>query len=171
MAWGKQGGNGRGSKNVKSAWAKRNILENKLEELRLGKLSRCEAYNLFCGEKRIKGLGPAYWTKLLYFFDPSQNFYIMDQFTSKSINLLTGIQIVRMDGNSVSAANKCGNYQAYCEEIDEIALSLNESGENVEEMLMSGKGKPWRLYLKNLEPRYEPEILRKAYSHISKGDF
>ena len=44
--------------------------------------------------KNIKGLGPAYFTKILYFythaFDKNSNHkaYIMDQFTSKSMNLL-----------------------------------------------------------------------------------
>ena len=44
--------------------------------------------------KSIKGLGPAYFTKILYFythaFDKNRNYkaYIMDQFTSKSMNLL-----------------------------------------------------------------------------------
>ena len=44
--------------------------------------------------KNVKGLGPAYFTKILYFythaFNKNRNYkvYIMDQFTSKSMNLL-----------------------------------------------------------------------------------
>ena len=94
----------------------------RLMALRNGRLTRCQAYNLFSGTGAVKGLGPAFMTKLLYFFSPLPNNYIMDQWTAKSVNLLTGNWVVRMTpGGSVHNQNKCGNYQAYCDELDSMA--------------------------------------------------
>ena len=56
-----------------------------------GKFSTEDCYNSL---KNIKGLGPAYFTKILYFYSHSykdrweEQTYIMDQFTSKSMNLI-----------------------------------------------------------------------------------
>ena len=173
MAWGAQGGKGFRSDNVQSAWENRFTLERHLKALRSGGLTRSAAYNLFQGEGNIKGLGPAYLTKLLYFFSPTNDFYIMDQWTSKSINLLTGLQVVRLDGNVASGKNKCGNYQAYCEEIDEIAALLVLPGADIEEMLMSKGGRtpwPWRAHLKQYYD-YNPSVLHEIYPHIAIGAF
>ena len=170
MAWGNQGGAGRGSQHVQSAWAEKTKLKKHLSLLRAGDLTRSDAYSLFTGTGKIKGIGPAYWTKLLYFFTPIQNFYIMDQWTSKSINLLTGRQVVRMEGNVASGDNKCGNYQSYCEEVDVIADLLKLPGDDVEEMLMSSKGSSWRKHVKK-EYDYNPDNLRNFYSHIPSQNF
>ena len=90
------------------------------------------------------GLGPSYFTKLLFFFSSDDNFWIMDQWTGKSINLLTGKKVVRFTGSSPSDQNKGGNYQAYCEEVDALATQLNTNGNEIEQRLMSkGKPNPW----------------------------
>jgi len=170
MAWGGQGRYGFGSRNAQSAWDEQDKLQSCLTTLRAGNLSRSEAYDLFCGSGKIEGLGPAYLTKLLYFFRPATNFYIMDQWTGKSVNLLTGHQVVRMNGNSAHQDNKGGNYQAYCEEIDEIARLLNLPEDDVEEMLMSGQGKAWRMYVKQ-EYDYNASKLSEIYPHIAIGTF
>lgn len=68
------------------------------EQVRAGKLSRSEAYNEFArlkSSKKLSGVGPAYFTKLLYFLAPRTNGarpigYIMDQWLGCSVNLLTG---------------------------------------------------------------------------------
>jgi hypothetical protein len=151
MAWGSQGARG-GKKHVVLAWSHKTKIEAILLKLRAGGLTRCQAYNLFLDKGNIPGLGPAFFTKLLYFFSPQPNFYIMDQWTAKSINLLTGRKAVRLTVDYVAINNTCGNYEAYCQEIDAIAGHLAQSGEDIEEMLMSKGGKkpwPWRFHVKN----------------------
>lgn len=167
MAWGGQGAGPGGSSHVVGAWVEKEKIKSHLNQIRDGSLTRAQAYDLFLKDK-IYGLGPAYWTKLLYFFSPTDDFYIMDQWTGKSVNLLTGFQVVRMDGDAVSPLNACGNYQAYCEEIDSMASLLKQKGADVEEMLMSQGGRkpqPWRAYV-NSQCRYDPEPLRVRYPHI-----
>lgn len=179
MAWGSQGAGPGGSRYVKQAWGSNQILANHLGALRGGGLSRGQAYNLFL-KTPVPGLGPAYWTKLLYFFSPTPDFYIMDQWTAKSINLLTNNKVVRMVGNAVSNFNKKGNYEAYCYEVDEIARLMGISGEQAEEMLVSKGGRnrwPWRCHVvyfwKNNKPkgRYNASAMNAKYPHIPLADF
>lgn len=173
MAWGSQGSGPGGSRHVLTAWKDKEKIEQKLHRIRNGGLSRRDAYNLFLNEGRITGLGPAYWTKLLYFFSPDASFYILDQWTAKSINLLLGYQLVRMQGDALSNKNKSGNYQAYCEEVDKIAKILGNEGDQVEEMLMSKGGKepwPWRAYVKS-KTDYTPTTLFQKYPHIEERYF
>lgn len=185
MAWGGQQRN-----HFESSWKQRKPLADILSKLRKENLTRGDAYRLFLEnkadkEKNIGGLGPAFWTKLLFFFGPadaglpytpeSKNCYIMDQWTAKSINLLTGLHLVKIEGTYVTPDNKCGNYQAFCEEIDQMAKILSEkrgenvTGEKVEEWLFSKGGHnkwPWREYVDGHYP-YDPEPLRKKYPHIN----
>jgi hypothetical protein len=173
MAWGSQGNGQGGSRNVLSAWEENAKIERVLNTVRAGGLTRRQGYNLFLKEGKVPGLGPAYWTKLLYFFSPDTSFYIMDQWTAKSINLLVGQQLVRLQGDALCNKNKAGNYQAYCEEIDKMAQILKVDGDRVEEMLMSKGGthpKPWRAYVKS-NYGYDPKILRSKYSHIPAKEF
>lgn len=168
MAWGLQGSGPGAARHVQSAWDRRDVLEQHLDALRAGGLSRSAAYELFCGEGAILGLGPSYFTKLLYFFSPEPSFYIMDQWTGKAVNLLTGRWVVRMSGDAPSPLNKPGNYQAYCEEVDAIAGLIGATGEQVEERLFSQGGRnpwPWRLYLKNLWHEHAP-LLRYSAAEI-----
>ena len=182
MAWGGQGtlpGTGR---YVTSSWGAKAVIGSHLMALRNGRLTRCQAYNLFSGTGAVKGLGPAFMTKLLYFFSPLPNNYIMDQWTAKSVNLLTGNWVVRMTpGGSVHNQNKCGNYQAYCDELDSMAKLIGGvTGEQVEEMLMS-QGKPalwpWRAHVRANWARHAPAgnyssaSLCRVYKHIPTGCF
>jgi hypothetical protein len=173
MAWGSQGGGPGGSRHVLSAWAEKERIERVLKMVRAGDLTRRQGYNLFLMQERVPGLGPAYWTKLLYFFNPDRSLYIMDQWTAKSVNLLVGQQLVRLQGDTLCNKNKAGNYQAYCEEIDEMARILKADADQVEEMLMSKGGrnpKPWRTYVKS-HYGYDPSILYSKYPHIPAAEF
>ena len=64
-----------------------------------GKINRFQAYDKFHslnygdnarkkGKKVLEGMGPAYYTKLIFFLQKKHNGYIMDQWTSRSMNLL-----------------------------------------------------------------------------------
>jgi hypothetical protein len=166
MAWGGQGM----TKYVNGAWSKRAVLTKHLEKLREGKLTRCDAYNLFLNDK-IFGLGPAYWTKLLFFFGPDEkaknSCYIMDQWTAKSVNLLTGLQVVKMSGDNVSSDNRCGNYQAFCEVIDSMVTSLQATGLKKFEVLTGAKVEEW-IYSRGWEGKEEP-LAWRAYVISQSG--
>ena len=175
MAWGLQGSVPGGHRHVAAAWSANATIAAHLTVLRAGGLTRCAAYNLFRGAGAVAGLGPAFLTKLLYFFSPEPNFYIMDQWTGKSVDLLTGNWVVRIAGGAAAVFNKCGNYQAYCEELDAMAGVLGVTGEQVEEMLMS-KGarrpRPWRAHVRACWPvaapigPYNPLAMHMIYPQI-----
>ena len=180
MAWGLQGAGPGGRGHVANAWASNALLVPKLAALRAGGLTRCQAYDLFTGINAIPGLGPAYFTKLLYFYLPNPDSYIMDQHTGKSMGLITGTKLVRISGDAVSNTNKCGNYQAYCEEVDAMAGLLCVSGEQVEEMMMSKGGHhpwPWRAHVRANWPahapagRYSRAAMHAIYPHIPLNCF
>lgn len=152
MAWGGQGTYNR--RHAKSPWDHRGRLVEHLKRLRSGTLGRSDSYNQFCGDGRIHGLGLSFFTKLLYFFSPNSS-SIMDQWTAKSLNLLTGRCVVKMDGDSPSNRNTGDDYTAFCSEIDLIAAEMRCDGDKVEERLFSRgkeKGQPrgkWREYVRS----------------------
>ena len=147
MAWGDQGF-GLTKKNARIPWEEHyDDLDTKIEELRKGNISRVEAFDLFCNDGRIKRLGPAYFTKLLYFFNynNSEKMYIMDQWTTKPILMITGKNIIRhvkKDG-SPTAKNSGKNYELFCRIIENLKHHLNlKEGSAVEEKLFSNGERP-----------------------------
>lgn len=117
-----------------------------VESIRTGNLCRKDAYELFkkapCGKKGsnknlLPGLGPAFFTKLIYFARPNKDGYIMDQFAAKSVNYLfenkfnfgKSTSVVKMDGKSVSSRNTGGDYDNFCSAIEIVRDRLNEGGE------------------------------------------
>jgi hypothetical protein len=168
MCWGIQEKGPRGDRGVLVAWEGRETIEKHLEKNKNSNLSRCETFNFF--KKKVKGLGPSYFTKLLFFFSPAEDMWIMDQWTAKSVNLLTGERVVRLSGGLSSNMNKGGNYQAFCEEIDNLASQMNCSGNQIEQRLMS-RGKPpgkWRQYV--VKHDYDKEKMVERYPHINSAE-
>jgi len=152
MAWGVQGRGPNGSKPVQKAWDNREKITLKLEKIRGGGLSISESYDLFTGSNTIPYLGPSYFTKLIYFFRPRVDVYIMDQWTAKSVNLLTGRKVVKLSGSSPLRSNSSNDYKDFCKEISHMAQLLGISGDHVEQNLFSSGGKepePWRIHVKN----------------------
>lgn len=165
MAWGEQGT--LSHEHVRAAWKNRTDISKLLTTLRGGGLSRLTAYDIFKNAK-ISGLGPSFFTKLMYFFSPDSTFYIMDQHTANSVNLLTGLTIVRLQP-SPTRQNKGGNYQAFCEVVDHLASLHKVAGDVIEERLYSGRGGVWRRYVKQHYP-YAKDSLCAAFPLISKRD-
>ncbi len=139
------------------AWENRDAIRPALENLRANQLNHDEAYNLFTERNAVPGLGPSYFTKLIYFFSPDAlpgqvGFYIMDQWTAKSVNLLTQTKVVRiakLKHASPDRSNKSGNFEAYCREVEMISVELGligqHAGDQVEQRLMSQGGhNPWQ---------------------------
>jgi hypothetical protein len=149
------------------------------EQVRNGKLDRLEAYSAFARLRDVKadtfvGMGPAYFTKLLYFLAPSSTTvpkkgYIMDQWVSCSINLLTGQQIVKLDqhltwklrygapeqsaDSYVSDVNTAQDYERFCQAVEALSDQMGPpwTPELTERALISNGGKtprPWRAYIK-----------------------
>lgn len=180
MAWGGQGRELSGRRNVSAAWNASATLSQHLTALRIGNLSRKDAFNLFNGITAIPGLGPAFFTKLLYFFSPTPSFYVMDQWTAKSVNLLTGRWVVPMQGDAVLRSAPKGCYQAFCEEVDLMAGLLGCAGHIAEQRLFSEGGNypwPWRAYVDQEwtaampANRYSATAMAQAYPHIPAVEF
>ena len=139
MAWGAQGRGLAGSRPVKAAWRARETIEASIERLRGDGLTRADAYDLFAGDGKVPGLGPAYFTKLLYFYSPADppDCYIMDQWTTKPVILLTEKNIIRHSSIGPTDLNTGKNYELFCRVIDDLATRFKVPGETMEEMLFS----------------------------------
>ena len=180
MAWGGQGKGPGGRKHVLNAWNNRNLLLDKINRIKEGNLSREESFNLFVGERSVPGLGPAYFTKLLYFF--GSNMYIMDQWTTKPVLLLTEKNIIRHTDYGPSSGNNGENYELFCLIIEDLVNLIEaQSGEEVEERLFSKgsingqpRGEFRQLIVERWEnrerfPRYQHRLVKKILynnSHI-----
>ncbi|MBB5211479.1 hypothetical protein [Microbulbifer hydrolyticus] len=136
------------------------VAENILD----GCISRKEAYEAFSRlrkNRNLPGMGPAYFTKIIYFLSkPKNRGYIMDQWTARSFNLLHGQHDIRMNKQvkgsgeiqaHVSDKNTSIVYEKFCRFIENTAVSLGEavSADDVElSMFSEGKGRGvWRSYL------------------------
>lgn len=117
--------------------------------------TRSDMFNAFMelkNDNKIPGLGIGYFTKLICFLAPNLKGYIMDQWVSKSINLIYGDSLVKLTNDWVNNNNQGDVYETYCSRIDEIAKDLNCKGFEAEERLFSIGGKhrgKWREYVIN----------------------
>lgn len=165
MAWGgMRAGHGR------KAWAAREHWLPVCQELRLGKYDRKQAYQAFAElrkAEKLPSIGPAYFTKFLFFGMPDQTAYILDQWTARSIHLLTGqdqLPVVKKDYASAGQAranssklrlivadqNSADAYEAYCLAVERLGHALGVTSHEAEEMIFSA-GRPnihpWRDYV------------------------
>mgnify|MGYP000005039375 CR=1 FL=1 len=129
-------------------------IEPIIRDMRSDILTPFDAYKRFdqiWKQPKPLGMGAAYFTKLIFFCEPSHNGDIMDQWTSKSINLLTGENIVYLsDAGQVNKWNCVKNYETYCSYVKELASKLNTSSEEIEIAMFSKGGKKkagWRQYV------------------------
>jgi len=127
-----------------------------INTLRTENLTRLDSYSL-CAETVSKnpagGIGPAYYTKLIFFANPRHDGYIMDQWTSRSVNLLvSGDPIVAMrTSNHVSPQNSAETYETYCRIVETLSKVLvDKNPEETELCLFSTGGRSaasWRRYV------------------------
>lgn len=142
--------------------------------IRNRQMNRSEAYDAFAEIRaagdEMQGLGPAYFTKLIYFLMPggSGQGYILDQWAGVSVNVLTERNVVCLNetvewrgkgasryrdvSSRVSDVNTGADYEAFCGVIE--ALSDLRGGAwtpgLVERALMSRGGRKrerWRAYV------------------------
>lgn len=112
------------------------------ERYRKAEITRAQAYEKFRilrSKNRLKGLGPAFFTKLIYFLSKRdhkgvKNGYIMDQWASCSINLLVGNPVVHLNCHmtpkkeakplsynfTVSDLNTGTHYEEFCVAMDAL---------------------------------------------------
>jgi len=124
------------------------------EELRNGKISAVEGYAEFYKLSKngeLKGCGPAYYTKLLYFLPPDgKRGHIMDQWLARSINFLTESRTIKMEASyteTVSQDNDEKVYEKFCDLVGKLAVQTNSDRDVVEMRLFSTGGRKkgdWR---------------------------
>ena len=123
-----------------------------VDDMISGNLDRYDAYKEFHvlknsknsnqkGTKILEGMGPAYFTKLIFFLEKYSNGYIMDQWTSRSMNLLRQdshpkIHLKPVYKKSDSEQNRWKNYyvdsvkndvsvyKEFCEDLECLANRL-----------------------------------------------
>nr|WP_313634780.1 hypothetical protein [Brevundimonas diminuta] len=115
------------------------------------------------GNRTLKGLGPAFFTKAVFFTaDRDAPGYILDQWTARSANALTNDRtfvrltsqkkevqpdgVFRPAGFIVSSANDATRYSRFNRLVADLAENLDCSPEHAE-LLMFSKATWWRAYL------------------------
>ncbi|MFT4793222.1 MAG: hypothetical protein ACI9ZM_001370 [Paracoccaceae bacterium] len=144
------------------------------ESYRAGHIHRQTAYaqlRALRAEGGMKGAGPAYFTKLIYFLTPRDETntpqgYIMDQWAGCSINLLLGRELVLMNvtrtwkrtdsgpeassSSRVSDVNTDADYEAFCVAVDALAAKFKRCPDQIDRALLATGGKKptaWRKYV------------------------
>lgn len=129
-------------------------------------LSRRQVFDDFSRlrrSKKLPGLGIGYYTKLICFLNPSLKGYILDQWTAKSINLLSERKLVDIsDAGWVTDKNDSNIYETFCLKVEELANYWGIEPLEAELKMFSNGGANqglWRRYLKreycSLEPNYD----------------
>lgn len=138
------------------AWECRANWLDIFKSLRAEKIDRKQAYDRFwqlrvCEPRRLNGMGPAYYTKLIFFGSKRHNGLIMDQWTGRSINLLVhcdGAPLVNLLNYKKTAtvrdSNCADTYEKFCKASEFVANTLGVSPEQLEmRMFAKGGSKPW----------------------------
>jgi hypothetical protein len=99
-----------------------------------GKTDFIEAYESFSKVQHsgeMSGIGPAYYTKLIFFLGSGSGL-IMDQWTSKSVNLIYGDHVIKLSGGYVSQSADSKMYEKYIQCVSELAVELGIAGSEFE---------------------------------------
>ena len=148
--------------------------------IRDGKLTRAEAYErlgALRAQGTLKGMGPAFFTKLIYFLAPRESerksAYIMDQWVGSSVNLLTSSELVLFDVTrkwksvakgqpepsrdfTASDENTVDRYEAFCSVLDQLSYRFGLGVDQIDRALSSGGGTNsarWRKHVVAHRPR------------------
>jgi len=139
--------------------------------------------------KSIKGLGISFYTKLLYFFRPMSDAYILDKWTAMACYILFVPQPIRLvkrpdkSGHRAPEIDTTGQeYEKFCAEIDQLSgflwPGLSIAGD-VAEMAMFGvppipgnNSKQWRKHIEsNFPSPSPPQAKSKGTSKASSNAF
>lgn len=164
MAWG-----GMWPINARRAWAARERWIPILASMRDGSLTdRRAMYDSFLSPS-IPGLGPAYFTKLMFFMSRGECCFIFDQWTGRSTNVLISSDkpLVHFSNTWLTRKNVADVYCRYCEVVEALAGMLDVSGEDIEEKMFAGGAHRWRDYVKQqiaAAPRTTGRVTERAKS-------
>ena len=131
-----------------------------ISKLRNEEYSSIKGYEKFYelrNNNELSGIGPAYYTKLIFFCHPKHDGYIMDQWTARSVNLLIDQSDNRIRLNKskyfqgVSDFNDQCVYEEFCCNVERLAKECgNPDPSEIEEALFSKGGRnklDWRRYV------------------------
>jgi hypothetical protein len=170
MAWG-----GRNFRNFRLTLGKNSIqsLRKLLEDLRMSRKSResdFERAQKAC--KRIKGLGISFHSKLLFFLRATQDAYILDQWTAKSVNLLFANCPIRLTSQGMPhPGTTAQEYVWFCEALEFLGRQFKTalSGDQVEQVLFDRPGGCWRSHVKNHLDSVNPVRPRRKKPNAAKS--
>lgn len=135
-----------------------------------------EALNQLRHDGKLKGAGPAFFTKLIYFLTKKDQagkaqLYIMDQWAGCSLNVLVGKELVKMDVSrswtidkritkddkrtsketyQVSDLNEATDYEAFCDRMEALRENLKLSVADFDRAIVAQGGlnkSSWRQYV------------------------
>lgn len=128
-------------------------LTHLLEELRKSPRDRIEDFRMTQQARlRIPGLGISFFTKLLFFFRPSADAYILDKWTGRGVARLldpSPIRIAPAPDFLPDPRTTAEQYGQFCDGLERLGTweDSNWSGEEVERALFDRPGGPWRKFL------------------------
>ena len=132
-----------------------------ISKLRNEEYSSIKGYEKFYelrNNNELSGIGPAYYTKLIFFCHPKHDGYIMDQWTARSVNLLLSHsdELIHLNKSKyfqgVSDRNNQSIYKKFCCKVKRLAEECGypEHPSKIEEALFSKGGRnklDWRRYV------------------------
>jgi hypothetical protein len=149
MAWG-----GAKAEHLRQFWASKGQWLHIAEQVRNENSERRIDYQRFSDLRRknaLPGVGPAYFTKLLWFLRCRQDAYIMDQWTARSVAILIPENAPMLQNKTrVSDRNSDQHYESFCIALECIAASLGVSPEKCEATMFSQGGRNplnWRKFV------------------------
>ncbi len=123
-----------------------------VSNLRHNECSRFDAFSAFYHLRQqgeLPGMKATYFTKLIFFCSPKHDGYIMDQWTSKSVNLIKGEKLVKLTSGYVGD-NDVDVYKRFCNCMEELSGKGGWTAEETEIRLFSHGGRSkgdWRSYV------------------------
>ena len=138
FAWG-----GQGARSARSSLKLRNWSNWRQPcfDLLNNSIGTADAYKAFYSlqnKKEMKGVGPAFYTKLIFFLGNGDGL-IMDQWTSRSVNLLFDREVIRL--NKGKKKSNGDHYYSVCKRNDErVYMIYNDAVSQLSEKLSSAIG-------------------------------
>lgn len=152
MAWG-----GMKVPHGQLAWSARGGWLKTIAWLREDGPTRTEAFARLSGLRstgKLPGIGPAFFTKLMFFLRTADDAYILDQWTAKSVHVLTGqyhAPPLARHHHRVPDDLSTEDYEIYCLFVERLAQKVGRDGPDTEHALFSVGGKrsgSWRRYVR-----------------------
>ena len=128
--------------NATALWSQRKYWLPLITEMRNNSVEGLEAYRRFKELRkldRLPGIRPSTYTAFIHFFLGSDDWSVMTQWASRSINEISRLEIVNLtEKGHVDDTNEVWNYDAFCKYVARIGKQTNLSRTQVEDA-MRGK--------------------------------